>query len=249
MRVLIVHSHPEPRSFNGAMTETAADTLRRLGHEVEVADLYAENFDPVERADHFAPRAAPESFSALTEQRHHFEAGTLPDPVQRELSRLLQAELVIFQFPLWWHGPPAMLKGWFDRVCVYGGLYSGSMRYDRGRLAGVRALCAVTTGSPAAAFSPRGRGGDMATLLWPLHCSLYYLGMTVLPPQVVYGVQGGGLRYQDEAGFRARLEDEKAAWAERLTRLDTESPIPFSGWQDWDEKGVLRHDHPLAWRP
>lgn len=249
MQVLIVHCHPEPRSFNGALKAIAVETLDGLGHSVEVSDLYAEDFDPVERPAHYPARAEPAVFSALTEQRHAFEAGTLPGDVQRELTRLARADLVILQFPLWWHGLPALLKGWFDRVCVYGGVYSGSRRYDRGRFRGTRAIASVTTGSPAAAFTRHGRGGDMATLLWPLHCSLYYLGMDVLAPHVVYGVQGGGLSYQAEAAFRDHLETEKHAWAQRLARLDRDPALPFSGWQDWDEHGVLKADHPLAWRP
>ncbi|QEM81010.2 NAD(P)H-dependent oxidoreductase [Halomonas binhaiensis] len=102
---------------------------------------------------------------------------------------------------------------------------------------------------PPLAFTHNGRGGDMATLLWPLHCSLYYLGMTVLSPHVIYGIQGSGVSYQDESEFRVRLEDEKAGWIRRLQRLDSDAPIPFSGWNDWDENGVLNADHPLAWRP
>ncbi|MFY0989575.1 NAD(P)H-dependent oxidoreductase [Halomonas sp. C05BenzN] len=249
MHALIVFCHPEPRSFNGALKELAVETLEGLGHSVEVSDLYAEGFDPVEHPAHFAERAEPETFLPLTEQRHAFDAGTLPDDVQREIARIERADLVILQFPLWWHALPAMLKGWFDRVMVYGGVYSGSMRYDRGRFRGKRAICSVTTGSPAAAFSRHGRGGDMATLMWPMHCSLYYLGMDVLAPHVAYGVQAGGLSYQAEEAFRAQLEGDKTLWTRRLEGLAGEATLPFTGWDDWDEHGVLRDEHPARWRP
>lgn len=249
MQALIVHCHPEPRSFSAALKDVAVGTLRRLGYRVEVSDLYAEGFDPLEGPTHFPERADPARFSALTEQRHAYEAGSLPADVQREIARLERTDLVILQFPLWWHAQPAMLKGWFDRVFVYGGLYSGSMRYDRGRFHGKRALCSVTTGSPAPAFSPHGRGGDIATLMWPIHCSLYYLGLEVLPPQLNYGIQGGGLSYQAEDRFRAQLEDDKARWARRLEGLESEAPIAFTGWDDWDAQGVLRPEHPAGWRP
>ncbi|RTR01115.1 hypothetical protein [Halomonas nitroreducens] len=76
----------------------------------------------------------------------------------------------------------------------------------------------------------------MATLMEPLHCSLYYLGLEVLSPQVIHGVQGGGLSYQDETAFRDHLEREKQAWARRLEGLGTEATNPFSGWDDWDEQ-------------
>lgn len=252
MRALIVFCHPEPRSFNGALKDVAVETLERQGHRVEVSDLYAEGFDPVEHPRHYLHphprRPAPDAFSALTEQRHAFETGTLPADVGREIARLERAGLVILQFPLWWHAQPAMLKGWFDRVFVYGGLYSGGMRYDRGRFPGKRVICSVTTGAPAPTFGRHGRSGHIVALMWPIHYSLYYLGVQVLAPQITYGVQGGGLSYQAEGEFRRRLEEEKAAWAARLAGLADETPIPFAGWDDWDERGALRENHPHAWR-
>lgn len=248
MHVLIVFCHPEPHSFNGALKDAAMATLERQGHSVEVSDLYAENFDPVEGPEHYAGRVEPNTFFPLTEQRHAFEGAALPADVQREIERLERADLVILQFPLWWHAQPAMLKGWFDRVFVYGGLYSGRMRYDRGRFPDKRAMLSVTTGAPAPTFTRHGRSGHIVALLWPIHYSLYYLGVSVLPPQISYGVQGGGLSYETEPVFRQRLEEEKAAWARRLGGLDTEAPIPFAGWNDWDEQGVLKAGHPENWR-
>ena len=69
MNVLIVHCHPEPLSFNAALTEAAVEVCRARGDKVEVSDLYAENFDPVERAAHYrcrenAERFRPEIFQA-----------------------------------------------------------------------------------------------------------------------------------------------------------------------------------------
>ncbi|WP_338095122.1 NAD(P)H-dependent oxidoreductase [Salinicola salarius] len=143
---------------------------------------------------------------------------------------------------------PAMLKGWFDRVFVYGGIYNGERRFDRGMLQGKRALYSFTTGGPAETFSPLGRSGDIAKLIWPLHCSLYYVGFDVLPPHPIYGVQGGGLQYQAADAFRKRLEEEKHRWKDRLTGLFEEMPIPFTGWSDWNEAGILLDSHPLRWR-
>lgn len=249
MNILVILAHPERASFNGALADVAEQTLREAGHQVEVDDLYREQFDPVERPAHYRQRVDDDYFAPLTEQRSHYHAGALPRDVQREIGRLQWADLVIFQFPLWWHGQPAILKGWFDRVLVYGGLYSGSKRYDRGFFRGKRAIVSVTTGSPQTAFMPFGRAGNMVEWLWPIHASLYYVGYAVLPPQVSYGVQGGGIRYQEEGAFRDHLEEHKVRWAKRVPNLFTESPIPFTGWDDWDEQGVLRQEHPMRWRP
>ncbi|MFC0269134.1 NAD(P)H-dependent oxidoreductase [Kushneria aurantia] len=248
MQVLIVHCHPEPGSFNAALTGDARETLERAGHSVDVADLYAEGFDPVERREHFDDRLDPSRFKPLDEQRHAVNHDRLAPQVVQDIERLKRADLVILQFPLWWHGPPAMLKGWFDRVFVYGGLYSGQRRFDRGPLSSRRALCSVTTGGPRETFSTYGRSGDITTFMWSLHCSLYYVGFDVLAPQIVYGVQGGGLSYEAEDDFQRRLEIARKEWRARLPALDDEAAIPFSGWQDWDDRGVLKERHPLRWR-
>ena len=249
MNVLIVLAHPERASFNGGLADLAEETLRGAGHQVLLDDLYGEGFDPVERQQWYTERLDNEVFVPLNEQRAGFEEGRLSADVQREIDRLNWADLVIFQFPLWWHAQPAILKGWFDRVLVYGGLYSGSMRYDRGYFRGKQAIVSVTAGSPEQAFLPFGRAGNMVEWLWPMHASLYYVGYDVLAPQVSYGVQGGGIQYQAWDAFRVHLQKAREAWAQRLPALTGEAPIPFTGWQDWDEQGVLRHDHPARCRP
>lgn len=249
MNVLIVLAHPERKSFNGGLADWAVKQLVGEGHIVDVDDLYAEQFDPVERAEHYPHSAvASDYFYPLNEQRAHYQQNSLPQDIQRELARLEWADLVIFQFPLWWHAQPAILKGWLDRVLVYGGRYSSRMRYDRGYYRGKQAMLSVTTGSPEQAFQPFGRAGNMVHWLWPMHASLYYVGFDVLAPQVSYGIQGGGIRYQEEADIVDHLETCKAAWASRLMNLDSELPIPFTGWDDWDDEGVLRQTSPLRWR-
>lgn len=240
MHALIVHAHPEPRSFNATLKAVAVDTLRRQGHAVEVSDLYAEGFDPVEGPGHYPDRADPACFAPLAEQRHAWKADMLPADVRREIERLQRADLLILQFPLWWHAQPAMLKGWFDRVFLSGGLYTSRMRYDRGYFRGRRAICSVTTGAPAAALGPGGRGGNIEALLWPIEYSLHYMGFTVLPAFVAAGVQGHGFSYQGETGFRQQLDEYQSAWSHRLMQLDETEPRPFPGWDDWDETGRAR---------
>ena len=248
MKVLILLAHPERASFNGGLVDLAADVMMHAGHEVEIDDLYMEGFDPVERASWYTQRMDSQYFSPLMEQRAHHKSSFLPEDVQREIARLEWADLVIFQFPLWWHAQPAILKGWFDRVLVYGGLYSGSMRYDHGYFRGKRAICSVTTGSPEHTFMPFGRAGNMVEWLWPIQSSLCYVGYDVLAPQVNYGVQGGGIAYQKEGEFKEHLDAAKKAWAARLIGLEDEPAIPFPGWDDGDADGVLKASHPMRWR-
>ena len=240
MHALIVHCHPEPASFNGSLTGVALAALREQGFSVEISDLYREGFDPCERAEHYADRNDSAVFSPLGEQRHAFETKTLPTDVQREIARLETASLVVFQFPIWWHGLPAMLKGWFDRVFVNGGLYTGAMRYDRGYFRGRSVVCSVTTGAPEVALGPNSRGGDIERILWSAQYSLHYMGFQVLPPFVAFGVQGHGYIYADEAINEDRLRLYLTKWKERLESLDRDTPLGFPGWDDWDEDGRFR---------
>jgi NAD(P)H dehydrogenase (quinone) len=242
MHVLILFCHPEPASFNGALKDVAAETMRKAGHTVEVADLYAEEFNPVEIARHYTNRDDPLWFSPTAEQRHASKTDTLPSDVTHEIKRLERADLVILQFPLWWHAQPAILKGWFDRVFVNGGLFTGKMRYDRGYFRGKYALCSVTTGAPEAAFEQNGRGGNMETMLWPIQYSLYYMGFSVLTPFLSYGIQAhkGFTRLKGNE-FEHHLEAQKTTWSHRLEELDVTDVVPFPGWNDWDE-----HGHPIS---
>lgn len=247
MQALIVYAHPEPSSFNATLRDVAVATLKKRGYTVEVSDLYAEGFDPAEGPAHYTNRIDSEVFSPLAEQRHAWETDTLPTDVRREIERLQRADLVILQFPLWWHGMPAMLKGWMDRVFVSGGLYTSRMRYDRGYFRGRRALCSLTSGAPAETFGPGGRGGDFDTLLWPIQYSLHYMGFSVLPPFHAAGIQGAGYSYYaDDGAFVRQLEQYQAQWASRLEALDHATPIPFPGWDDWDENGVPRTERTVA---
>lgn len=233
----IVHAHPEPSSYNGALTRSAVQSLSDRGHTVTVNDLYRSNFDPVERGGHYANRIDKQAFVALAEQRHAWKNGTLACEIETEIENLERADLVILQFPLWWHGPPAILKGWMDRVFVNGGLYTSRMRYGTGCFKGKRALVSVTTGAPRQAFGPGSRGGDFETMLWPVQYSLHYMGFSVLSPFVSYGVQGHGYSYEDDDSLHARLARNLSRWRSHLSALDVAEPIEFPDWNDWDDGG------------
>jgi NAD(P)H dehydrogenase (quinone) len=140
MNVLIVYAHPEPGSFNGALKDAAVAALTEAGHQVQVSDLYAMSFDPVVRTEQFPQRAEAAHFHLQREQRHAAETGSIAADVAAEHAKLLWADLIIFQFPLWWGSMPAIMKGWIDRV------FSVGTVYGRGTtaLAGKKVLLSVT---------------------------------------------------------------------------------------------------------
>ena len=120
MNVLIVHAHPEPKSFNTALRDHSVRALGGLGHAVQVSDLYAMNFNPVAGPGDFTDRADPDYLVYALEQRHGFETGTLAPDIQAEIETLMWCDLLILHFPLYWFSVPAILKGWIDRVLVSG---------------------------------------------------------------------------------------------------------------------------------
>lgn len=101
MNVLIVSYHPEPKSFNGAMLQAAVEQLQRDDHGVQVTDLNKENFNPVSGRHNFASIKDENYFKQQIEEIHADESGGFADDIERELSRLENCDLMIWQFPLW----------------------------------------------------------------------------------------------------------------------------------------------------
>ncbi|MDP9024385.1 MAG: NAD(P)H-dependent oxidoreductase [Candidatus Eremiobacteraeota bacterium] len=237
MNVLIVLAHPDGRSFNASLARRAKAVFTARGDAVRVSDLYRSEFDPCEGPRHFGARRDTRAFDVQSEQRFSWESGTLSSDVRLEIDNILWADLVILQFPLWWFGPPAILKGWMDRVFVYGGLYTSARRHDRGVCRGKKAVLSVTAGSAEASCAYDGREGDTKLILWPLLYALRYVGFTVLDPSIIYGVHGG-LRRGAERESRFAVAIER--YATLLQKIELVPAVPFNADSDWDENGKLK---------
>jgi NAD(P)H dehydrogenase (quinone) len=124
---------------------------------------------------------------------------------------------------MWWYTMPAILKGWVDRVFTYHFAYGvgehSDTKYGEGTLAGRKALLSVTAGGPESHYAARGINGLIDDLLFPIHHGiLYYPGIEVLPPFVLYGTDRmTGEDYPDVA----------KAWEQRLLTLESTEPIAF----------------------
>ena len=244
MNALIVLAHPEPKSYNAHLADLAATTLSRHGHAVQISDLYGTNFESCEGPCHFTAPNNPDRFDAQREQRHSWDTQTTPADVQAEIDKIMWADFVIFQFPLWWFGPPAILKGWIDRVFVYGGLYTSAKRHDRGPCAGKSALFCVTAGASESACSYNGHEGDTRLILWPNLFSLRYVGFTVLEPFILHGVRGG-LGGDALAAYEKRLADRETRYQRLLADIEAAPVMKFNSDDDWDENGQLKPAAPV----
>lgn len=131
MRVLVVYTHPSPSSYTASVLTRVLAGLDAAGHDVDLLDLYAIGFDPM--------LCAEERF------RSGDDPATSP-MVQSHIALVRAATAVVFVHPTWWSGPPAMLKGWIDRVFVADVVYAvGPSGRMRSRLRHIRYLVVVTS--------------------------------------------------------------------------------------------------------
>jgi len=217
MNVLIVFAHPEPKSFNGALFQTAIQTLRATGHTVVTSDLYRMGFDPVSSRRNFSTVKDPDYLKLQTEEMHASEVGGFSPEVEAEIEKIEAADLMIWQFPLWWFGLPGILKGWVDRVFAMGRTYGMGHIYETGVFRGKRALLSLTTGGPQESYTADGFNGDLQAVLRPIHRGmLEFTGFEVLAPQIHYG---------PVRADAAQREAWLAAWAQRLRALEKEQPM------------------------
>lgn len=151
MNVLVVLAHPDPASFNHALAAAAARAARASGHDVALHDLHAEGFDPI------LPRA---------------ELGReadLPPAVRRHCDAVAAADGIVVVHPNWWGQPPAILKGWIDRVLRPGVAYrfeegDGGEGVPVGLLRARTAVVLNTSNTPA--DRERDAFGDPLDAIW-----------------------------------------------------------------------------------
>jgi len=189
MKVLYIYAHQEPKSFNAALKETALAALKEKGHEVKLSDLYAMNFNPVLTEKDFTDRKKPDIFKPFFEAIQATKTGAFAPDILAEMEKVKWADLLIFQFPIYFTSMPAIMKGWIDRVLAPGFGFNPitNSAYDTGLFKGKSAILAFTTGSPKETYSEGGAHGDVHKHLESItHCIFEFMGMEVLPSFVVY---------------------------------------------------------------
>lgn len=105
MQVLIILANPNPKSFNHAIAETCKSKLLNNGHNVVFHDLYLEGFSPVIEQDEIPKNSA------------------IDESIKNHCDDLINADGIIIIHPNWWGQPPAILKGWIDRIIRPGVAY------------------------------------------------------------------------------------------------------------------------------
>jgi len=136
MRAVVIYCHPVEGSFCSSLRDAALRGLRSAGHDVSLIDLAADNFDPV---------MSREDWHLYFQSDHY-----VPHDVQKYVSVIRDAEILVFVYPTWWSSVPAQLKGWLERVLVPGVAFTFTEKKKlRPGLRKLKHVVVVTTfGSP-----------------------------------------------------------------------------------------------------
>ncbi|MCX8076283.1 MAG: NAD(P)H-dependent oxidoreductase [Aquificaceae bacterium] len=138
--VSVIYAHPNPKSFNHALKEAVIEVLESKGKNYQLRDLYAMGFNPV----------------LSSSDLETFLSGSVPEDVKREQEIIKASELIIFIYPIWWTGMPAILKGYIDRVFSYGFAYEEKDGELVGLLSDKTVVIINTLGASALDYGPSG---------------------------------------------------------------------------------------------
>jgi len=193
MNIFVLLGHQNPGSFNHGIAETAVDELKNLGHEVVFHDLYAEKFDPILPHEEINPKAE------------------VPPVVKQHCDDVLAADGYLVVHPNWWAMPPAILKGWIDRVFRQGLMYAFGPAGVIGKLEDRRALVITTSNTPR--DDELRLYGDPLENLWK-NCVFGFVGVT-------------NFKRRNFESIVMSTPEERAEWLQEVRRLVREQFPPF----------------------
>ena len=190
MNYLIIYAHPNPGSFNHAIMETATEELRHHGRGVKIRDLYQMEFNSVLKSADFA----------------NMQKGLVAQDVKEEQELIRSAEVVVFIYPLWWAGMPAMLKGYIDRVFTEGFAYRITDKGIDGLLTGKKVFLFTTMGASMEDYEGSGFFKSMGQITDTgmfAFCGCEVMGHKYLP-SVPYVTDSDRKRMLDEVRERVK---------------------------------------------
>jgi NAD(P)H dehydrogenase (quinone) len=136
MKITIIYSNHQQGNFNEQLLERLKASLLKTGHEFVIRDLYAIDFNPVLRTRDF----------------EMIGSGQIPEDISKEQSFVKWADLLLFIYPVWWGGMPAIVKGYIDRVFSWGFAYKSNGNGAYPLLTGKRAMVMSTMGQTRADY-------------------------------------------------------------------------------------------------
>ena len=177
--LLLVTAHPYKQSFNFALRNQTLAYFENCNWNVTVSDLYQQGFNPLLGTDDFSEFNDDIGFNVAQQQSHAHKTAMFHPQIELEQNKLLDADLIILQFPLWWGSFPAILKGWVERVLSYDFAYGAN-----NELAGKSILFSVTTGGAENESEEKYYSEKIAGMESDI---FDYLKMNILPTFICHG--------------------------------------------------------------
>ncbi|WP_263322286.1 NAD(P)H-dependent oxidoreductase [Endozoicomonas sp. Mp262] len=129
MNVLVVYAHPDPSSFSSGINQLVCSELAKGGHRIQNLDLYHEHF---------------EACMSIQERKAYMTSENIRG-IEHYVEQLKWAEALVLVYPTWWMGPPAILKGWFDRIWLPGVVAEFGPEGVKPGLTNIRKIMVITT--------------------------------------------------------------------------------------------------------
>ena len=184
MKVHLVFAHPNLESFNGQLRKATIDFCNENNIQLTVSDLFQNDFKASADKNDFTHLTNPSFFDLQVEQANAIMNGTFVEDIKKEQKLLKDADLIIFQFPLWWYSMPGLLKGYIDRIFSMGWAYGGAQALKDKKI-----LVSMTTGAPEMAWTEDNRG-TIKDIFKHLFIGTFGLtGLTPVEPYIVYGAK------------------------------------------------------------
>lgn len=231
---LIVLANPNTSSFNHRLAQIGKLELEQQGYQVTLLDLYQLDFPSVNSLSDFEHDFDHTDFDYKEEQRRAYHQKSFNPAIVASQNVIVAADLIIFQFPLWWFTMPAILKNWIEKCFSFDFAYNGRERrwFSQGPFKGKSAILSITTSGPDWIYRDNGINGDMERILWPIHNGiLNFTGLSVLPPIISWA---------SDTFNRDKRDELEAIYLQRIRCIEQIQPIAFHSLECFDERYVLK---------
>lgn len=200
-KILIVLAHPYETSFNHQLSVAAIEQFNNKKYSIEILDLFKDRilFD-YNVENNFKKNVFEFENNYKNNQKKAHETQSYSDFIKLDQDRLLEADIVIYQFPLWWFSMPSVMRNWIEKTYSYGFAYNGreGKWFQNGVFNGKKAMLSITTSGPATSYTNSGVNGDINKILWPIQNGiLNFLGYEVLEPNICWGTDTENFKERD----------------------------------------------------
>lgn len=219
--IFMVTAHLDPGGYHHKLVQETRRFAESGPHSFKSLDLYQRGFDPTPGRKDFLSVANIETFNYKIEQAYAARGGGFSKEIQESIDALTRCDILILNFPLWLGGMPAVLKGWMDKVLAYGVSHGGQKGiFEQGGMRGKRAILSLSIEGLEIAYGKGTKNGELEKVLFPIqNGGLHYVGFSVLPPFVIWGI---------DSLTEKEKENYLLMWVHRLKMMDKSPPIIFN---------------------